>query len=99
MPVTLTYGHGVPTSDRLSDEKKGFDNPPEIIDGDGDGDGTSVFILEQCLPCVTFGMVNIWRDVEAMAKTLTVDLMQSKTKTQDGIVNLCSLTAVVGGCG
>ena len=37
VPVTLIHGQGVPTSDQLNYEKKGFDNPPEIIDGDGDG--------------------------------------------------------------
>lgn len=37
IPVTLIYGHGVPTSQQLSYEAKGFDNHPEITDGDGDG--------------------------------------------------------------
>ncbi|KAG0570197.1 hypothetical protein KC19_6G143900 [Ceratodon purpureus] len=37
VPVTLIYGHGVPTSERLSYEEKGFDNHPEITEGDGDG--------------------------------------------------------------
>lgn len=37
IPVTLIYGHEVPTSETLSYEKKGFDNHPEITEGDGDG--------------------------------------------------------------
>lgn len=37
IPVTLIYGHEVPTSETLSYEKRGFDSHPEITEGDGDG--------------------------------------------------------------
>jgi len=44
VPVTLIYGHGVPTAEMLSYEEKstsssklGFDCVPKIVQGDGDG--------------------------------------------------------------
>lgn len=37
IPVTLIHGYGVPTSELLSYERKGFDSHPEITEGDGDG--------------------------------------------------------------
>lgn len=37
VPVILIHGYGVPTAETLSYEKKGFDNHPEITEGDGDG--------------------------------------------------------------
>ena len=41
----------------------------------------NVFILERYLHCITFDMVNIWREVEVCGKTLTADPMQSKKET------------------
>lgn len=37
IPVTLIHGYGVPTSEMLSYDRKGFDSHPEITEGDGDG--------------------------------------------------------------
>lgn len=55
VPVTLIYGHGLPTAETLSYESKGFDNNPEVAQGDGDGTVST---------CSLTAVVEEWEEVE-----------------------------------
>jgi lysophospholipase-3 len=102
IPVTLIHGYGVPTSEMLSYEKKGFDTHPEITEGDGDGtvnlcsltavvkewEGVEGQQLE-VIPLANQGHMKILHD-EASIQVIVDAIMNVRPQDQQHLVQLTS---------
>jgi pimeloyl-ACP methyl ester carboxylesterase len=100
VPVTLIYGHGVPTLERLSYAGKGFDSPPEVVEGDGDGTvnvcSLTAVVKEweavdgqelEVVPMVKKGHMKILHDEDSVGVIVAAILSESAQEEEEFMYN------------